>query len=133
MVRGWVAGTDASQAIPSKASCPGLCGHLQLTTRARRLQRQWGGIYLFEMDPATGALTQREVFPDGSNPSWLALHPSQRFLYAAHEVGRPGTQDSGAVAAFSVDRSSGHLTKLNTVSSQGAGPAHLSVHPSGQY
>jgi 6-phosphogluconolactonase (cycloisomerase 2 family) len=63
----------------------------------------------------------------------LALHPSQRFLYAAHEVGRPGTQDSGAIAAFSVDRSSGHLTKLNTVSSQGAGPAHLSVHPSGQY
>ena len=91
------------------------------------------GIYLFAMDPATGALTQREVFSDGSNPSWLALHPSQRFLYAVQEVGKPGTQDSGAVAAFSVDRSSGHLTKLNTVSSQGAGPAHLSVHPSGQY
>src|SRR5207249_11470417 len=30
-------------------------------------------------------------------------------------------------------RSSGHLTLLNTVSSEGAGPAHLSVHPSGKY
>jgi 6-phosphogluconolactonase (cycloisomerase 2 family) len=37
------------------------------------------------------------------------------------------------VSAFSIDRSNGHLTLLNTVSSQGAGPAHLSVHPSGKY
>src|SRR5690242_1660586 len=31
------------------------------------------GIYLFEMNPETGALSQREIFSDASNPSWLAL------------------------------------------------------------
>jgi 6-phosphogluconolactonase (cycloisomerase 2 family) len=37
------------------------------------------------------------------------------------------------VSAYSIDRTNGHLTLLNTVSSEGAGPAHLSVHPSGKW
>lgn len=37
------------------------------------------------------------------------------------------------MSAYSIERPSGRLTLLNTVSSQGAGPAHLSVHPSGKY
>jgi 6-phosphogluconolactonase (cycloisomerase 2 family) len=39
----------------------------------------------------------------------------------------------GSVSAFAVDQITGDLTLLNTVSSQGAGPAHLSVDPLGQY
>src|SRR5271157_1859798 len=41
------------------------------------------GIYLFQMDPSTGALSPREPFADDSNPSWLALDPSRTHLYAA--------------------------------------------------
>ena len=41
--------------------------------------------------------------------------------------------DSGSVSAFAIDRSNGHLTPLNTVSSDGAGPAHLSVHPASKH
>ncbi|HEY1217058.1 MAG TPA: beta-propeller fold lactonase family protein, partial [Bryobacteraceae bacterium] len=91
------------------------------------------GVYVFEMNLSTGALSQREVFEDGSNPAWLALDPSGKYLYAANEINDFQGTNSGAVTAFSVERSSGHLTKLNTVSSQGAGPAHLSVHPSGRW
>src|SRR5579859_130065 len=91
------------------------------------------GIYLFEMNPATGALVQREVFPDDSNPAWLAFNPSQTHLYSANEIANYQGADSGAVSAYSIDRSSGHLKLLNKVSSEGAGPAHLSVHPSGKF
>ena len=91
------------------------------------------GIYLFEMDPATGVLRQREVFSDGSNPSCLAFDPSRTHLYAANETNTFKDAASGSVSAFSIDRASGHLTLLNTVSSEGAGPAYLSVHPSGKY
>ena len=35
------------------------------------------GIYLFAMDPASGALDQREVFANDANPSWLALNPAR--------------------------------------------------------
>ena len=91
------------------------------------------GIYLYEMNPSTGALAQREVFPDDSNPAWLAFNPSRTHLYSANETKTFQGTNSGSVSAFSIDRSSGHLTRLNTVSSEGAGPAHLSVHPSGKF
>ncbi|MGA2610985.1 MAG: lactonase family protein [Terriglobia bacterium] len=91
------------------------------------------GIYLYQMNPATGALSQGKLFSEESNPSWLDFDPSRTHLYAANETATFQGLNSGSVSAFSIDRSSGHLALLNTVSSQGAGPAHLSVHPSGQY
>ena len=91
------------------------------------------GIYLFQMNPATGALAKCGLFADDSNPSWLAFDPSRTHLYAANETATFEGVNSGSVSAFSIDRSSGHLAPLNTVSSQGAGPAHLGVHPSGKY
>jgi 6-phosphogluconolactonase (cycloisomerase 2 family) len=85
------------------------------------------------MDPSTGVLEQRTVFADASNPSWLAIHPSRAYLYAANEISTFDAAGSGAVTAFAIERATGRLQRLNTVSSQGAGPAHLSVHPSGKY
>jgi 6-phosphogluconolactonase len=91
------------------------------------------GIHLFEMNYSTGALTPREIFANSSNPSWLALHPSKTHLYSADEIDHYQGKSSGAVSAYSIERSTGRLTHLNTVSSGGAGPAHISVHPSGRY
>ena len=91
------------------------------------------GIYLFQMNPETGALSPRKLFADDSNPSWLAFDSSRTHLYATNEISTFQGTHSGSVSAFSIDRSNGDLTLLNTVSSQGAGPTHLSVHPSGKY
>jgi 6-phosphogluconolactonase (cycloisomerase 2 family) len=91
------------------------------------------GIYLFEMNSTTGALSRHEVFVDNANPSWLALDPSRTHLYVGNEATEFQGRKSGSVSAFAIDRSNGHLTLLNTVSSEGAGPAHLSVHPSGKW
>lgn len=91
------------------------------------------GIYLFEMDGSTGALTQREVFPNDANPSCLAFTPDGSHIYSANEISNYQGARSGSVSAYSVSRSDGKLVLLNTVSSEGAGPAHLSVHPSGKW
>ena len=91
------------------------------------------GIYLFHMDPSTGALTNPSCLKILLNPSWLELDPSGKYLYAANEISNFEGSHSGAVTAYRVDRASGRLTRVNTISSQGAGPAHLSVHPSGKY
>ncbi len=91
------------------------------------------GIYLFEMDPNSGTLHPRETFASDQNPSWLALDPSEKFLFAANETADFAGAKSGSVSSFAVDRATGRLQVVNTVSSQGAGPAHLSVHPSGRY
>jgi 6-phosphogluconolactonase len=98
------------------------------------------GIYLFQMNPASGNLTQIKVFQGTDtplvstrNPSWLAFDPQKKYLYAGNEISNFGGTTSGAVSAFAVDRSNGDLTLLNSVSSEGSGPAHLSVDPSGRY
>jgi 6-phosphogluconolactonase (cycloisomerase 2 family) len=89
------------------------------------------GIHILEMDPASGALTQRDVFRSTSNPTWLTLDRTRTRLYAANEV---ATADgAGSVSAFSVDRATGQLSLLNSVSSEGAGPAHVSIHPAGKH
>src|SRR5438067_12377845 len=91
------------------------------------------GIYLLEMDPATGDLRQRDVFRTDANPSWLAFDPSRTHLYSANEISNYEGKNSGSVSAWAIERATGKLTLLNTVSSEGAGPAHVSVHPSGRY
>jgi 6-phosphogluconolactonase len=90
------------------------------------------GIYLFEMEPATGHLNLIKLAAELRNPSWLSFDPSGRFLFAANDVeGSAG--EAGAVTAFAVNRSDGNLQLLNAVSSGGEGPAHLSVDASGKY
>ena len=90
------------------------------------------GIYLFEMNRGTGALIEREVFANESNPSWLALSPERTHLYVANETAKFQGANAGSVSAYAINAANGHLTLVNTVSSEGAGPAHLSVHPAGK-
>lgn len=91
------------------------------------------GIYLLEMNPATGGLTQRAVFESDANPSWLAYNPGRTHLYSANETMTYNGAPTGSVSAWAVNAADGRLRLLNTVSSEGAGPAHLSVHPTGRF
>jgi 6-phosphogluconolactonase len=84
------------------------------------------GIYAYKFDHATGKLTSVGLAGETSNPSFLAVHPSQRFLYAVNE------NDNGTVSAFAVDPA-GKLKALNQVSSKGSGPCHLSVDHTGKW
>jgi hypothetical protein len=90
------------------------------------------GIYLFEMDPATGRLSRREVFRSTANPSWLAFDAARTHLYAANETATYQGTDSGSVTAYGIERSSGSLKLLNTQSSQGASPVPSQCSPLGQ-
>lgn len=91
------------------------------------------GIYLFEMNPATGALRQRAVTANDSNPSCLAIDRSGTHLYSANETSNFQGSKAGSVSAYAISRPDGRLTLLNAVSSKGAGPTYLSVHQSGRY
>ena len=90
------------------------------------------GIYLFELDSSSGQLSLVKLAAEARNPSWLCLDPSQRYLYAANEIS-DFEGKNGSVSAYAVDPSNGDLRLLNTISSQGAGPAYLSVDASGKY
>ena len=90
------------------------------------------GIYTCELDPATGALEQVSVTKDVKNPSFLAIHPTKRFLYVVSEVDDYHDSGIGAVTAFALDPDTGRLTALNHESSTNAGPCHLVVDREGK-
>jgi 6-phosphogluconolactonase len=91
------------------------------------------GIYLFSMNRSSGKLTQIKVAAAVPSPSWLAIHPNGKNLYAVNEISNFNGTTTGSVSAFSINRTNGDLMLLNVVSSQGAGPAHLSVDPMGSF
>ena len=92
-----------------------------------------GGIYLFNVNLRTGALTQRKLFAGIANPSWITFDLSRRYLYAANEIANFNGTTSGSVSAFRINRENGDLTPLNVVNSQGATPVYLNPHPSGKF
>lgn len=90
------------------------------------------GIHIFEVNRATGGLSPAGVYEMGTSPSCLVLSPDKKRLYTGNETERVGLDESGTVSAFAIQQD-GSLMLLNSVSSGGKGPAHLSVHPSGKY
>jgi 6-phosphogluconolactonase (cycloisomerase 2 family) len=91
------------------------------------------GIHLFEVNRTTGALAPAGVHEMGTSPSCLTLNASGTRLYSANETDRVGGDKEGTVSAFEIQRADGRLKLLNTVRSGGAGPTHVSLHPSGRF
>ena len=91
------------------------------------------GIYLCRMDLSTGKLEAPALAAEAVNPSFLALHPNRRFLYAVGEMGSFAGKKAGAVSAFALDPATGKLGLLNQQASGGAGPCHLAVDRTGRY
>ncbi len=91
------------------------------------------GIYAFQFDPASGKAGSVELVAETTNPSFLALDPKRRYLFAANEISNYEGQKGGGISAFTLDPKSGKLTFLNEVSSHGAGPCHLAVDNTGKY
>lgn len=85
------------------------------------------GIYRAQLDAKTGKLSNVELAAETNSPSFLAIHPSNKFLYAVGEAGKEGT-----VTAFAIDAKTGDLTKLNQQSAKGSGPCHIVVDKAGK-
>jgi 6-phosphogluconolactonase len=84
-------------------------------------------VSIFQLDIQSGALAAKGTAKTGNSPSYIAFHPSRKYLYVLNE------EDPGQIQAFSINRATGALTMINEASSGGNGPAHLSVHPSGKW
>jgi 6-phosphogluconolactonase len=91
------------------------------------------GIYGYRFDATTGQATSLGLVAETVNPSFLAIDPSRRFLYAANEISDYQGQKSGGISAYAIDSKSGKLTFLNEVSSRGAGPCYVALDRTGRY
>jgi 6-phosphogluconolactonase len=86
------------------------------------------GIYAFDFDAKNGKLELKGLAAETSSPSWIAVHPSGKFAYAANEAGK-----QSAITAFSVDPQSGKLTQLNQLPALGEDPCYLAFDKTGKY
>jgi 6-phosphogluconolactonase len=91
------------------------------------------GIYAYRFDAATARITPLGLAAKSTNPSFLAVHPNHRFVYAVNEIGNYKGEKSGAVSAFAIDRATGRLRLLNQVASKGGGPCYISFDTTGKY
>lgn len=91
------------------------------------------GIYAYRFDAGSGEIEPLGLVGESEQPSFVAVDPAQKFLFAVNETDTYKGQPGGGVSAFSMDRTSGKLTFLNEIASRGAAPAHIAVDHTGKY
>lgn len=82
------------------------------------------GIYKLEFNTETGELSNKQLAVATVNPSFIAYSPNKKYIYAVGEAA------PSAVTAFKI-KDDGKLEFLNSESSNGKGPCHVSINESG--
>jgi 6-phosphogluconolactonase len=116
---------------PSAAVAKGAAGEYLVYVGTYTGQKS-KGIYAYRFNARTGSVTALGVAGETANPSFLAIHPRRKYLYAVNEVDDFAGGHTGAVSAFALDAKTGKLTFLNRVASRGAYPCYLVVDSTGQ-
>jgi 6-phosphogluconolactonase len=91
------------------------------------------GIHIFRVNRETGALSPAGIFAQDTSPSALVFNAAGTRVYTTNATDLVDNDTSGTVSALAVDRVTGQLTLLNTVSSGGLGPTYVSIHPAGRH
>jgi len=84
------------------------------------------GIYAARFDADTGKLEAPILAGELTRPSFVAIHPNRKYLYAVSETG------TSTVSAFEINPKTGALTLLNTVPAKGSSACHLVVDRTGK-
>jgi len=90
------------------------------------------GIYQTTFDVESGQLQPPQLAAEIVSPSFVAIHPSQKFLYAVNEIAEFEGRKTGAVTALAIDENSGALRVLNQHSSEGMHPCHIVIDSTGK-
>lgn len=90
------------------------------------------GIYAYRWIAESGTMEPLGLAAETPNPSFLALSPDHKALYAVNELdtyqGKPG----GSVSAYSIHPNAPELTLRNVVPSGGSGPCNLMADHTGR-
>ncbi|EDY20691.1 6-phosphogluconolactonase [Chthoniobacter flavus Ellin428] len=78
------------------------------------------GIYRFQFDEKSGAVSPGQLAVKTVSPSWVIIHPNRRWVYSVNEG------PEGKVSAFRI-APDGQLQLLSQQSAKGADPCHLSL------
>jgi 6-phosphogluconolactonase len=88
---------------------------------------------VYSYDAKSGESKPLGLAAETPNPSFLAVDPGERFLYAVNELTQYEGASSGAVTSFAIDRANGKLSAINEVASRGADPCYITLDKTGRY
>ena len=93
------------------------------------------GIHAFIFDSATGELIHQNTFAGITNPSFLAIHPNGKWLFAVSETGQGNDGEYGSVYAFSIqhEQQNINMQPINQQSTKGDWPCHVQIDASGRW
>jgi 6-phosphogluconolactonase len=81
------------------------------------------GVYQFTLDTEKKEITDVKLAAELSNPTYITVSDDNKNLYAVAKEG-----ENGGVTAFALESESGQLTKLNSHTTAGSPPCHVSVN-----
>ena len=90
------------------------------------------GIYAYSFDAVTGDLTRVGLAAATPGPTFLAIAPDKKTIFAVNELEDFGGKKSGAVSSFSLDGATGTLTQVSQKASNGADPCHVAIDATGR-
>ncbi|SEP25539.1 6-phosphogluconolactonase [Halogranum amylolyticum] len=86
------------------------------------------GVYTVEIDTKTGALELLDGTVVGPDPTFVASHPSGRYIYAAVRE-----DDEGRIRVLEVNHETGELRPVGSAPSGALSPCHCSVSSNGEF
>lgn len=95
--------------------------------------RDGDGIYVYQFNRTKRTLSLVEKVKTLESPSYLAVHPSKKFLYSVNRGSISSSETGGSVSAYTINPATGKLTFLDNRSSYGSGPCHISLDQTGTY
>ncbi len=88
------------------------------------------GIYVYKFNSEDG--THKEVSHiKASNPSFIAVSPDEKYIYAVNEDAKVG--HGGDIAAYSFNKENGTLTLLNKQPTGGDHPCYVDIDKTGKW
>lgn len=90
------------------------------------------GIYVYAFDRSKNTFEPIQTVTTQESPTFLAVHPSGKFLYSANRGPLPGNKNGGSISAYSIDQESGKLALLNQKPSYGNGPCNIATDKTGK-
>ena len=88
------------------------------------------GIYVYKFNSRNGEVEWVSNTDSSANPSFLAIAPNGKTIYAVNEVSQSQT---GAVASYTFDAANGKLNFLNLQPSGSEHPCHVSITKDGKW
>jgi 6-phosphogluconolactonase len=93
-------------------------------------KKQSEGIYVYAFNNRTGKLRHVSTTKGVDNPSYLAIAPDKKHVYAVNES---GSERTGSVSALQLEHSTGQLELLNQQPSGGDGPCYINTDGDGTH